>query len=335
MKAKKISGLDCSAPADQMIRLVLRTQLNAMCKLRERALDWSDPEGVHDMRVLSRRMRSTISDFQEYLRKPGMPVGKLRAIARSLGAVRDEDVGLAALEELRAHAPHDAARGIEDLVEDRRVRQAKARVVLMKAISSTVVNQFRTESQAQIRTLVTVSPKVSPGMNPAVRALTFAQVGAKAINGRLKDFKSAVRVIYFPFEIQKIHELRILAKRLRYAVELFRFCWGKDLNETAKEIAELQTSLGELHDCDIWIEYLGKRLKRGTSKYKADSESLKVRAGYIWLLRHFSKKRTEHYRDALAQWQRWEANSFLDDLKLTIESGPAVTPGKSEKAAPA
>ena len=71
-----------------MIKLVLGRQLKAICGLGKRALDWSDPEGVHDMRVLSRRMRSAISDFQPHLRKPAISIATLRAIARSLGAVR-------------------------------------------------------------------------------------------------------------------------------------------------------------------------------------------------------------------------------------------------------
>src|SRR5260370_14517342 len=95
-KVKYISGLDCSAPADKMVRLVLRTQLKAMCDLRDKALEWHDPEGVHDMRVLSRRLRSAISDFKPFWRKSSVPRLKLRAIAKSLGAVRDEDVALAA-----------------------------------------------------------------------------------------------------------------------------------------------------------------------------------------------------------------------------------------------
>ncbi|HKP38794.1 MAG TPA: CHAD domain-containing protein [Pyrinomonadaceae bacterium] len=322
MKAKRIPGLDCSAPADQMIRLVLRTQLRTMCNLRARALDWSDPEGVHEMRVLSRRMRSAISDFEIHLRKPGLPVRKLRAIAKSLGVVRDEDVALAALEALRADASEDVAVGIDSLLEERRQRQTKARADLMKAINSTALRQFQTEFQAKVRTLATVAPKTPPGQSVAAPTLTFRKVGARAIAGRLKDFRAAVQSIYFPFEIDKIHQLRILAKRLRYAVELFRFCWGKDLEETAQEIAGLQTSLGELHDCDVWIEYLGKRLKRVSGKEKLDPESLRVRAGYIWLLRHFSKKRTAHYRSALARWQQWETNGFLDELKLLIRESP-------------
>jgi CHAD domain-containing protein len=241
---------------------------------------------------------------------------------------------LAALEELKAHAPDSAAEGIDRLVEERRVRQAKARAVLLKAISTTALSQFRIEFQSQIRTLATVAPKAArkspaPGAEVVTPVLTFRGVGIKAISGRLKDFRSAVRSIYFPFEIQDLHELRILAKRLRYAVELFRFCWGKDLNETAKEIATLQTSLGELHDCDVWIEYLGKRLKRVTRKRSDSAEKVRVRAGYTWLLRHFSKKRTEYYRDALGRWQQWEAEGFLDELEAILKDVPAE-PEKEE-----
>jgi CHAD domain-containing protein len=302
-----------------MIRLVLRTQLKAMCNLREQALDWSDPEGVHDMRVLSRRMRSAISDFQSHLQKPGLPIRKIRTIAHTLGTVRDEDVALAALEEMKTNAPDDMVEGIEILLEDRRGRQAAARAELMKVISTTAIRVFRAEFQAQIRALATVKPKLTAGQTVPETTLTLRQVGVKAINARLKDFRSAVRSIYFPFAIEEIHGLRILAKRLRYAVELFRFCWGEDLNEMAKEIATLQTSLGELHDCDVWIAYLGKRLKRVARQDAIEPDNLKVRAGYTWLLRQFSKQRTNHYRDALAQWQHWESKGFLEELKSIIK----------------
>src|ERR1043166_2788239 len=100
-KVKHISGLDCSGLANKMIPLVLRAQLKAMCGLREKALNWKDPEGVHDMRVLSRRLRSAINDFKPYFRKGSLPRLKLRAIANSLGDVRDQDVALMALEELK------------------------------------------------------------------------------------------------------------------------------------------------------------------------------------------------------------------------------------------
>ena len=42
-----------------------------MCSLRNQALNWSDPEGVHDMRVSSRRLRGALHDFRDRLVSPG------------------------------------------------------------------------------------------------------------------------------------------------------------------------------------------------------------------------------------------------------------------------
>ncbi|HEU4595360.1 MAG TPA: CHAD domain-containing protein, partial [Pyrinomonadaceae bacterium] len=70
-KAKKIEGLDCGADAGSGVRQVLLTRLGEMCEFREAALDWSDPEGVHDMRVASRRLRSALRDFMPHLQRRG------------------------------------------------------------------------------------------------------------------------------------------------------------------------------------------------------------------------------------------------------------------------
>src|ERR1044071_3631071 len=105
-KAKEIVGLDCRASASSCVLLVLRTRLDEMSEFRAAALDWSDPEGVHDMRVASRRLRSALRDFKPYLRMKKMrrAADYLKAVADALGAVRDHDVAIIALEELKQDA---------------------------------------------------------------------------------------------------------------------------------------------------------------------------------------------------------------------------------------
>lgn len=324
-KGKRISGLDCSAPADKMVRLVLRTQLKAMCDLREKALDWRDLEGVHDMRVLSRRLRSAVSDFRPYLRKRSLPRLKLRSIARSLGDVRDQDVALLALEELKSKAKEQVAAGIEVLIEERRKKRKQARAALQQAVRPSVVDNFRKDYLSKLRTIVVADPKESdPPANDG--ALLFGQLGVSVIDARLKELSAASRCIYFPFEIKELHELRILAKRLRYALELFAACWGDEMVAIAKEVALLQTSLGEMHDCDVWIESLGRRLKQMARRNIDDEQNARSKDGAVWLLRHFSRERMEHYRDALALWQRWEADGLLLTLRsmLARDLFPAV-----------
>src|SRR4051812_25109763 len=109
-KAKKINGIDCNGAAAEALGPVLITRLREMCAHRERALKWSDPEGVHDMRVSSRRLRGALSDFAPYLGKRGLAeAGKqVRSMAHALGEVRDQDVAIMGLQKLAAGAPEQA-----------------------------------------------------------------------------------------------------------------------------------------------------------------------------------------------------------------------------------
>lgn len=245
-KVKDIAGLDCSASADKMVPLVLRAQLKAMCGLRDKALDWKDPEGVHDMRVLSRRLRSAISDFKPYLRKASLPRLNLRVIANGLGDVRDQDVALAALQELKSKAQGTAVEGIEMLAGERRKLRKEARTALKAAIKKSAVDDFRKEFLTKLRATAIVFPKNTRGKGTGTAAPSFRSFAAEVIKARLKDFTAASPHLYLPFQIKELHQLRILAKRLRYAIELFAVCWGTEAGEVAKEIALLQTSLGEM-----------------------------------------------------------------------------------------
>jgi CHAD domain-containing protein len=317
MKGKRISGLDCAAPAEQMIQHVLRAQVKAMCALRKKALDGSDPEGVHDMRVWSRHLRSAISDFEPHRRKSALPIPKLRVIARSLGAVRDEDVAIAALEKLASEARGKAAEGIELLAEERRQRRNEARAALKKAISPSAVKGLRDEFERKLQSVTKPSRK-SIAPEPADAPPTFGSIGPQIINARLKELRKNSPHIYSPFQVKELHELRILAKGLRYAVDTFAVCAPDEMTAMAKEIAQLQTSLGELHDCDVWIEDLGARLKKLGRQNESDRETTLLRTGCTWLLKHFARVRTDHYRDALGRWQQWEEDGFLDRLRTII-----------------
>lgn len=320
MKGKRIEGLDCSAPADDMIRHVLRTQLAAMFAVRNEALNFTDPEGVHQMRVLSRRLRSAIADFEPHMRKTRLPLTRLKATARSLGGVRDEDVALVALEKLKAETHGAVAHGIDILINERQARRDEARTDLKKAIRPTTITELLEEFESRLS-----PPRPSPEkpltQTVAPASPTFRNIGARVIRARLKEFRAASHHIYFPSDIKELHELRILTKGLRYACELFAACWGPDMRAIAKEIAQLQTSLGELHDCDVWMADLGTRLKKLARGGRNDPDYRRITAACTWLLRHFAKVRTEHYRDALDRWQQWQADGFLNSLTAFIATG--------------
>jgi CHAD domain-containing protein len=122
-----------------------------------------------------------------------------------------------------------------------------------------------------------------------------------------------------PFEVETLHELRIAAKRLRYALELFQQCWGRSISGYAKRVARIQGGLGNLHDCDVWIEGLGKHIINARKHKQHDQV-----AALMWLLNHLVKLRTKHLRQAFARWREWETHEASEKLRAAL-SNRAIT----------
>jgi CHAD domain-containing protein len=331
-KAKEVVGLDCEASVESGAILVLRERMEEVCQLRAAALDWSDVEGVHDMRVASRRLRSSLRDFMPYLRQ-----GKLRrandylkAIADALGDVRDEDVAIMALEELSKEAPEEVAAGVERLAAERAAHREGARAELQDAISEGVLARLQGEFTFALEHATKTGRRKRNAKQDKAQAgasATFRQAGRDIIAAGFEEMQKLSTSLHQPHGEKRLHRMRIAAKRLRYAVELFAHCWGEPLVPFAEEIAEMQGHLGELHDCDVWIATLGARLRHARSS-KASSggggpeheNSAQDRRAAAWLLSQFVKDRTKHYRAALKRWHEWEARDFAANLMASLNA---------------
>jgi CHAD domain-containing protein len=324
-KAKEIVGLNCEASAAGNIRLLLGVRMKEVCEFREAALDRTNIKGVHNMRVASRRLRSALKDFKPYLRrrKVASVAAELKRLADALGAVRDQDVALLALEELQAEAPAELAPGIEQLADKRKRLRDAARAALLKAIREDKLADLEKEFAATIERAI--EPRRRRRKNKrSASELSFGEAGHEIILARLEELRRLSAYLYRPYEIVELHKMRISAKRLRYAMELFNACWRGALAAHAKEIAELQTSLGELHDCDVWLEDLG-RLLRGFRKHEDDDDEedgpvltereAQMRSAAVWLMRRYARERMKHYSDALARWHEWETRDFFKHLR--------------------
>lgn len=314
-KAKEITGLDCAANALDWAATVLQVRFDEVVELRGGALNFSDIEGVHAMRVATRRLRSALRDFEPLLRKRAVKnVRKdLKKLADALGAVRDQDVAILALENLQIEAATEQIKnGIGQLLEERRTERETARMDLLEALAISNITILQENFTTALEKAVKQKKQST--------AISFNQAGHQAVSAALAEFCDLGASIYEPFKIEALHEMRIAAKRLRYAVELFTACWGERITPFAEEIAEMQGFLGEVHDCDVWIENLGKRLG---GKGQNGAANQNTRSAEMWLLSEFSKKRNKNYRSALQLWADWEANDFTGRLKTLMTENAA------------
>lgn len=92
--ARKIRGLSADESFRSAAGKIIWTRLDEMMSHREAALAGDDIEGVHDMRVGSRRLRAAIELFRDVFqpRELRPMLREVKLLADSLGEVRDLDV---------------------------------------------------------------------------------------------------------------------------------------------------------------------------------------------------------------------------------------------------
>ena len=313
-KAKRVKGINCNARAPEGIKLVLVTRFQEMSALHEAAMKWSDPEGVHSMRVASRRLRSALRDFTPYLHKRGLKSTQrqLRSLADALGEVRDQDVAIMALEKLATHAPTEVSPVLKEYIDGRKEVRERARKELKSILMGNAFEELQSSFMDGVEKVTAVRKRKTSDAE-TVAEITFGQMSRRVILDRLKELEKLSNGLFNPFEIEDLHEMRIAAKRLRYAVELFEQCWSNSLAIYAKSVARIQSALGDVHDCDVWIESFVKQI--GGARKDKHREHV---TAFVWLLGHFLKLRTKHLRQALRRWCEWETNDVSAKLRASL-----------------
>lgn len=314
---KRIKGIECNEAAGAGIRQALAERFDEMYALRRAALKWKDPEGVHSMRVASRRLRSAFGDFAPYMSKRRLlsPLKEIRTIAAALGKVRDQDVALEALAELSKEAPSEFSKTLRELVEAREKVRDGSRAELEELLVKDRLKDLRTDFN---EALILATDGTTPPKTGTETPLSFADMARTVIHDRLRDLEKLSSSFYRPMEPTQLHEMRIAAKRLRYSIELFEACWGSEIARFAKQIAHLQTALGTVHDCDVWIESFRKDVNE--ARRVKDAERIST---FNWLFTHFNGLRHKNFTEAFSLWTTWEATdsrrALLEKLNLAAD----------------
>lgn len=304
-KARKITGLNCNADASEMAARVLRARFDEVISFHAAAMRPRSVNGIHDMRVASRRLRSALRNFSPVFKKRRLEEFKkdLKFLADALGTVRDQDVAIASLKKLREKTENKAIRPeIHHLIAERRSFRKRSHDELKSTLSLKFI------SGLQQRFRAAVDDAAAPGKSAP---FTFREAGSDLILASLNDLLARGTRIYEPFNSKALHKLRLAAKHLRYAIELFAQCWDGTLDPHARAIAKLQSHLGEVHDADAWIEFLGRDIEHNTGRKHH-------RQTAAWLISEFTRRRTREYRSALKLWNEWETSNIAERLRDDI-----------------
>ena len=196
--------------------------------------------GVHQARVASRRLREAVPVLATGLKdsKADKARRKIRRITRGLGAIRELDVTMALVDELvkREGVPRLA---LEDVRAHVMKEQDRRREVMLKRLGRVNVDKLDKRLTSLAQTLE------EAGTDDWREALS------KRLLKRAKALRSAAADAGQLYEAERLHAVRIAAKKLRYAAELAAETGVKAANQPVRTIKRVQDTLGRLHDVQV------------------------------------------------------------------------------------
>ena len=279
-----------------------------------------DPEFLHKARVATRRLRAATGLFSRCT-----PRSRVKGLDRCasaltvrLGKARDLDVQIEALrEELKADRKSERA-GLSRLVlrlEQKREKQE--RKILEK-------EEFR-EAGVFLRTMAAELRRRREKEEGKERKGCSLQDLSREILRRTDGVLGYAPCVTTPEASKELHDLRKMVKKLRYALELLDPLSGGRLGDFLPGLKNLQDSLGELHDCDVWIAFLPafiEKEKGRTEKYYGHIRTFApLAAGIIAFLERNKLERVKRHHEFLGEWNGLGEKDFWSRLS---EEGSAL-----------
>jgi len=280
-----------------------------------------DIEYVHRMRVASRRLRTRLTIFEKHL-----PKGKasewqkdIRQLTRALGDARDKDVQIKIVRKyLKKLSNGEYRPGIRRLLFRLKQCRTGLQIRIVKAIrrlrENNIIEDIETISrQIRARALIKQTTDTSN---------LLLQVANQAISARLEEMLGWELYVDRVECIKELHAMRIAAKHFRYTMETFVPLYASGLEDYIASSRRIQTMLGDIHDCDVWAQFLpafivdeGKKME----EYFGHNNGLaKLKPGINSFKRDRSKMRRTWYRKFTAFWHEMNAqgawNKLLSDI---------------------
>jgi CHAD domain-containing protein len=277
-----------------------------------------DIEFIHRMRVASRRIRSCLPLFEECFSSKKFREWRkeMRNITRTLREARDADVQISFL------------KTYIDKLEEEKLRPGAQRFLLR-------LRQRREQLQPRViksldrlleRDVVEDMEKLCRKMGKGRAEVTSPETYQKAlvhITSRLDEIFAHEASVYIPENIKEHHAMRIAVKRLRYTMEVFSPLYEGEMENQIAVCKKLQDLLGDIHDCDVWMDYLPQFMEdeRAYSfNYFGHNDSFGIlEPGLLHLRQHLRKRRSAIYEEFVSYWKDIQEQNIWDDLKQFVQ----------------
>ena len=234
-----------------MAEAPFRKRLDAFTKGAKR-IHTGDVEALHGTRVASRRLRELIPLLALDHDTSGTLCRQLGRVTKRLGEVRELDVLGLAIGELSRDGGYSST-VLNQLSENVETERAVARERLAAKLSPETLKRIAAKLRRAAKCLESDDRKTHPRIVHGPRQPWLLALDARVAR-RATDLRSAIEAagaVYIP---ERLHEVRIALKKLRYAAELVADARPQRATPALETLRTAQDLLGRLHDRQVLIE---------------------------------------------------------------------------------
>lgn len=316
----------------------IRRQAKQLASQLEGVRAAEDIEFVHRARVATRRLRAALRMFDDCFTRKRVRRWRnaVRRTAGKLGSARDRDVqiellcGTLATLNARECFP-GISRILVQLEREREDLQRKVVRAVDRIEADGVLSEMQRVTKKALRKEASWAENVQ---TPPAYSRTERQV-LRQLDHLLRQQGSLAN----PEDRESHHVMRIAAKRLRYTLEIARPVHPGRLEEFVEATRRVQSLLGDVHDCDVWIDqldaFVSKERRRITSLFGHVGRLAHLQAGIDYLREDWRRHRCEVFSQLVEYWAELGKGRLWDRLTSTVLSHgdlPATTAAVTQPA---
>ncbi|MCO6452077.1 MAG: CHAD domain-containing protein [Caldilineales bacterium] len=314
-RPKPRSGIEfrTNKPTLDMVQRIVKYQVDIFIDNYDGVVAGKDPEAVHDARVATRRMRSSLYFFQPWLTpKETRRLRKhLRAAGEALGAVRDLDVSIRYVHE-HAETVAPAAEGpLRSYLDGQR---HAARQAMFAYFEGSDYRKF----QSAIQDFLGAKPTNTEPVRVVLPGLLLRAAAEVSL------FRGTLR---HGCPVEHLHSLRIAIKRYRYLLEFTRYVTSPACERLIQPLVSMQDHLGDLHDADVGCKLAFSLMRQPNMPYTVQERTAML--DYATALFELREQLTEiftHPNPPAPLWRQWiqpQTDAYLDEVIALITGSVA------------
>jgi len=296
---KWITGLTAPVELVEAARRVFQARLGIVRQQVTQMLhgEPSDIEAVHQLRVATRRAGASLELFADCVPPRRYKTARklLRRLRRAAGAVRDWDVFTEMLGGwMQTQRPEAEQAGLDFLLGYSQGQRQAGLTALAKVLAK--------QAPRVPAVVADLIHSVQPPRDGA--AQTLCESAQQHLRGLLTELDEAIHAR--PSDFEHLHQIRIIAKRLRYAIEIFADLYAPELREQLyPAIVQAQELLGSVNDSHVAVQRLAT--VQAEVAARLPSRSARLQPG-LAALRAYHEARLGQAGAEFARWcDQWQS----------------------------